>query len=124
MHEPQVLLGRSTYNRLVKLQTGPQDAQDLGQQKAAPLEHRQPQAQLLYDDRILTAIVAMQASFEGRMKLMEAKINSCLDVMEAGMIGLRDRMNTMGSKIDRIEIAIIQHYSRRRSRTLLRPPSR
>ncbi|KAL5775842.1 hypothetical protein ACOSP7_013399 [Xanthoceras sorbifolium] len=124
MHTPQVLLGRSTYNQLIKLRAVPQDdraahdemdmeqGQDLGQQKAITLEHGQPQAQPIHDDRILTAI------------LMEAMINSRLDVMEAGMIDLGDRMNTMGRKIDRIEIAIIQHYSRWRSRTPPQPPSR
>ncbi|KAL5794491.1 hypothetical protein ACOSP7_003085 [Xanthoceras sorbifolium] len=134
MHTPQVLLGSSTYNRLVKHRTAPQGTQasddereqeqDLSRQEATPMEHRQPQAQPVYDDRLLTAIAAMQSSFEGRMELMEARINSRLDVMEAGMIGLGDRMNIMRQKIDRIESSVIQHYSHRRSRTPPPPPSR
>ncbi|KAL5797869.1 hypothetical protein ACOSQ2_002689 [Xanthoceras sorbifolium] len=134
MHTPQVLLGRSTYNRLVKPWTAPQGSQasddemeqgqDRGQQEAVPMEHEQPQAQPVHDDRILTAIAAIQESFEGRLELVEARINSRLDVMEAGMIGLGDRMNIMGRKIDRIESSVIQHYSRQRSRTPPPPPSR
>ncbi|KAL5764712.1 hypothetical protein ACOSQ2_017306 [Xanthoceras sorbifolium] len=98
--------------------------QDIGQHEAVPLEHGQPQAQPTHDDRILTAIAEMQASFKGRVELLQARINSRLDVMKAGMIGLGDRMNTMGRKIDRIKIAVIQHYSRQRSRTLPQLPSK
>ncbi|KAL5758399.1 hypothetical protein ACOSP7_021010 [Xanthoceras sorbifolium] len=136
MTKPQVLLDRSTYNQLVKPRTAPHDAQvadeemdmeqeqDLGQQEAVPLERGQLQAQPMHDDRILAATAEMQASFEGRMELIGARINSRLDVMEVGMIDLGDQMNTMGRKIDKIETAVIQHYSRRRSRTPPQPPSR
>ncbi|KAL5857291.1 hypothetical protein ACOSQ3_004749 [Xanthoceras sorbifolium] len=115
---PQVPLGSHTYNRLVKARTVLPDAQGaeeereyeqgLGQQWAAPIDDEQQPASPAHDDRLLTAIAAMQASFKGRLDLMEARINSRLDVMEENMIGLGRRMNTMGNKIDRIEIAAIQ----------------
>ncbi|KAL5840616.1 hypothetical protein ACOSQ3_013282 [Xanthoceras sorbifolium] len=117
IHAPQVPLSRHTYNRLVKARTVLPDAQGaekereheqgLGQQGAAPMDDEQHPAPPAYDDSLLTAIAAMQASFEGRLDLMEARINSRLDVMEENMIGLGCRMTTMGNKIDRIETAAI-----------------
>ncbi|KAL5787653.1 hypothetical protein ACOSP7_004602 [Xanthoceras sorbifolium] len=134
MHAPQVPLGRHTYNRLVKARTVLPDAQGakeekeheqgLGQQGAAPMDDEQQPAPPAHDDRLLTAIAAMQASFEGRLDLVEVRINSWLDVMEENMIGLGCRMNTMGSKIDRIETTAIQQFSRRRSRTPPPPSGR
>ncbi|KAL5777112.1 hypothetical protein ACOSP7_010038 [Xanthoceras sorbifolium] len=134
MHSPQVPLGRHTYNRLVKARTVPQDApgfdeereheQGLGHQEATPMDHEQHQAPHLHDDRLLTAIAAMQASFEGRLDLIEARITSRLDVMEENMIGLGHRMNTMGRNIDRIEASVIQQYSCRDSKTPPPSPSR
>ncbi|KAL5781710.1 hypothetical protein ACOSP7_006739 [Xanthoceras sorbifolium] len=134
MHSPQVPLGRHTYNRLVKARTVIPDAQgsdeereheqDLGQQRAAPIDDEQHQVPPEHDDRLLVATAVMQASFEGRLDLMEAKISSCLDVMEENMIGLGRRMTTMGNKIDRIETAAIQQFFRRRSRTPPPPSNR
>ncbi|KAL5747809.1 hypothetical protein ACOSQ2_025106 [Xanthoceras sorbifolium] len=134
MHSPQIPLSRHTYNRLVKARTVPSDAprsdeereheQGLGQQDHAPMVHEQHEAPHLHDDCLLTAIAAIQASFEGRLDLVEARITSRLDVMEENMIGLGHRMNTMGQNIDRIEASVIQQYFRRRSRTPPPPPSR
>ncbi|KAL5844551.1 hypothetical protein ACOSQ3_010606 [Xanthoceras sorbifolium] len=131
MHSPQIPLGRHTYNRLVKAMTVLPDAggsdeekeheQGLGQQGAAPMDDEQHHAPPAHDDRLLAAI---QASFEGRLDLMEARISSRLDVIEENMIGLGRRMTTMGNKIDRIETAAIQQFSRRRSRTPPPPSSR
>ncbi|KAL5862119.1 hypothetical protein ACOSQ4_003415 [Xanthoceras sorbifolium] len=98
MHSPQVPLGHHTYNRLVKARTVPLDTpgsdedreheQGLGQQDHAPMNHEQHQAPPTYDDRLLTAIAAIQASFEGCLDLMEARLSSRLDVIEENMIGL------------------------------------
>ncbi|KAL5834672.1 hypothetical protein ACOSQ4_014169 [Xanthoceras sorbifolium] len=117
MHSPQVPLGRHTYNRSVKARTVLPDAQGsdeeraheqgLGQRDHDPMDHEQHQAPPAHDDRLLTGIAAMQASFEGRLDLVEAKITFRLDVMEENMIGLGCRMTTMGNKIDRIETAAI-----------------
>ncbi|KAL5821228.1 hypothetical protein ACOSQ3_023110 [Xanthoceras sorbifolium] len=117
MHAPQVPLGCHTYNRLVKARTVLPDAQGaeeereheqgLGQQGAIPMDEEHQPTSSAHDDRLLTAIAAMQASFEGQLDLMEARINSRLNDMEENMIGLGRRMNTMGNKIDRIETAAI-----------------
>ncbi|KAL5825158.1 hypothetical protein ACOSQ3_021221 [Xanthoceras sorbifolium] len=88
------------------------------------MEHGQPQAQHVHDDHILTAIAARKESFKRRLELMKVRINSRLDVMEAGMIGVGDMMNIMGQIIDIIESSVIQHYSRWRSITPLPPPSK
>ncbi|KAL5820923.1 hypothetical protein ACOSQ3_022805 [Xanthoceras sorbifolium] len=134
MHSPKVPLGHHTYNRLVKARTVPLDAQGsneereheqgLGQQEAAPIDHEQHQAPPLHEDRLLTAIAVMQASFEGRLDLVEARITFRLDVMEENMIGLGHWMNTIGRNIDRIKSSVIHQYSHRRSRTPPPPPSR
>ncbi|KAL5773531.1 hypothetical protein ACOSQ2_013455 [Xanthoceras sorbifolium] len=131
MHAPQVPLSHHTYNRLVKARTVPPAAQGsneereheqgLGQQGTAPMDDEQHPAPPAHDDHLLTAIAAMQVSFEGRLDRMEARINSWLDVMEENMIGLGHRMTTMGNKIDRIETAAIQQFSSKHSRTP--PPS-
>ncbi|KAL5736459.1 hypothetical protein ACOSP7_030862 [Xanthoceras sorbifolium] len=131
MHAPQVPLGCHTYNRLVKTRTVLPDVQGfdeeraheqgLGQQDHDPMDHEQYQAPPVHDDRLLIAIAAIQASFEGWLDLMEARITSRLDVMEENTVDLGRRMTTMGNKIDRIKTAAIQQFSRRRSRTP--PPS-
>ncbi|KAL5856767.1 hypothetical protein ACOSQ3_004225 [Xanthoceras sorbifolium] len=127
MNAPQVPLGRHTYNRLVKARTVLPDAQGsdeeraheqgLGQQDHDPMDHEQHQAPPAHDDRLMTAIATMQASFEGRLDLMEARITSRLDVMEEHIVYLGRWMTTMGNKIDRIETTAIQQFSCRRSRT-------
>ncbi|KAL5812664.1 hypothetical protein ACOSQ3_027614 [Xanthoceras sorbifolium] len=79
--------------------------QDLGYQEAAPHEHEQSRAQPQLYDRILAA-----------MEGMEARFNTHLDVMEAGMIVMESRLNigmdAMVDHMDRINRTLHQTYAR------------
>ncbi|KAL5770948.1 hypothetical protein ACOSP7_015102 [Xanthoceras sorbifolium] len=77
---------------------------DIGQQEAALHEHEQPQ---------------MQTSFEGRMEGMkgiEARLNTHLDVIEAGMESrLSTRMDAMVACMDKIDKTLHQTYAHRQA---------
>ncbi|KAL5823279.1 hypothetical protein ACOSQ4_021179 [Xanthoceras sorbifolium] len=76
--------------------------QDIGQQEAALHEHEQLEAQPQYDDQ--------------GMKGMKARLNTHLDVIEAGMIDMEFRLSTrieaMVARMDKIAKTLHQTYAR------------